>query len=121
MSAIVIDNLLEQIKTLRLHQQIAIGEAVSQITNDIEQMETQLQQYIDAHNRQAQAIGELKTTLLAYRHLAAKSQECIEQLVQRLRYRAPDDLKAYPGDRAALLDADLVLAQIYKTFQAEQA
>jgi hypothetical protein len=56
-----------------------------------------------------------------YRHLTSKSQECIEQLAQRLRYRTPDDMSSFPGDRAALLDADMVLSQIYKTFQAEQA
>jgi len=35
MSAQVIDNLMEQIKTLRLQQQIDIGETVGKLTNEI--------------------------------------------------------------------------------------
>jgi hypothetical protein len=114
MSAQVIDNLMEQIKTLRLQQQIAIGESVSQLTNDIKQMELQLQQYIDAHNRQAQVISELKQEIMLHRHLTERSVEAIQQLVARLRGRTPDDLDSFPGDRAALLDADLVLAEAYR-------
>lgn len=121
MSAQIIDNLMEQIKSLRLQQQIDIGETVGKLTNEIKSMETQQRQYVDAHNRQAQTIADLRANLIMYRHLTSKSQECIEQLVQRVRNRTPDDMSSFPGDRAALLDADMVLSQIYKTFQAEQA
>ena len=114
MSAQIIDNLMEQIKTLRLQQQIAIGESVSQLTNDIKQMELQLQQYIDAHNRQAQAISKLKHEIMLHRHLTERSVEAIRQLVTRLRNRTPEDLDSFPGDRAALLDADLVLSEAYR-------
>ena len=77
-------------------------------------MELQLQQYIDAHNKQAQVINQMRHELMAHRHLTERSIEAIQQLVARLRGRTPDDLNSFPGDRAALLDADLVLAEAYR-------
>lgn len=49
-----------------------------------------------------------------HKHFVGKAVEAILQLVSRLRNRTPDDLASFPGDRAALLDADLVLAEAYK-------
>lgn len=49
-----------------------------------------------------------------HRHFADKAVQAIQQLVSRLRNRTPDDISSFPGDRAALLDADLVLAEAYK-------
>lgn len=59
-------------------------------------------------------IADLKTQLIMHRHFADKAVEAIQQLVSRLRNRTPDDISSFPGDRAALLDADLVLAEAYK-------
>jgi hypothetical protein len=42
------------------------------------------------------------------------ASSAIQALAQRLRQRLIDDTKSMPGDRAALLDADLVMAEAYK-------
>lgn len=59
-------------------------------------------------------IADLKSELILHKHFADKAVQAIQQLVSRLRNRTPDDLSSFPGDRAALLDADLVLAEAYK-------
>lgn len=59
-------------------------------------------------------IADLKTQLIMHRHFTDKAVEAIQQLVSRLRNRTPDDISSFPGDRAAILDADLVLAEAYK-------
>lgn len=59
-------------------------------------------------------IADLKSELIMHRHFADKAVQAIQQLVSRLRNRTPDDISSFPGDRAALLDADLVLAEAYK-------
>lgn len=106
MSAQVIDNLTEQLKTLQTKQK---------------QMELQQEEQVERFTEAGVAIAEMKAKVIMYRHLIDKSNDCITQLAARLRNRTPDDLSSYPGDRAALLDADLVLSQIYRTFQSEQA
>ena len=104
MSAQVIDNLTEQLKTLQTKQK---------------QMELQQEETLTNNMSLAQAVGELRAKLIMYRHLTSKSSDCIQQLVARLRGRTPDDLSSYPGDRAALLDADLVMAEIYRMLHVE--
>lgn len=59
-------------------------------------------------------IAEIRAELIMHKHFVGKAVEAILQLVSRLRNRTPDDLASFPGDRAALLDADLVLAEAYK-------
>jgi hypothetical protein len=76
-------------------------------------MSVQLQQYMDAHNRQAEMIGNLKAELIMYRHFAVQAASAIEQLKHCL-LRHYDAHSAFANDRAALLDADLVLAEAYK-------
>jgi hypothetical protein len=66
-------------------------------------------------------LADLKAELILHRHFADKAVQAIQQLVSRLRNRTPDDLSSFPGDRAALLDADLVLAEAYKLTQREVA
>ena len=106
MSAQVIDNLTEQLKTLKLKQI---------------QMELQQEEQVESLKVAGRAIADMRARVIMYRHLVDRSHDCIAQLAERLRNRTPDDLSSYPGDRAALLDADLVLSQIYRTFQSEQA
>ena len=53
--------------------------------------------------------------LVAFRHLSTMAVKAVEELALRLRNRLPDDMSAWPGDRAALLNADLVLSEAYKT------
>jgi hypothetical protein len=67
-------------------------------------------------------LADLKSQLIMHRHFADKAVQAIQQLADRLRQRTPDDISSFPGDRAALLDADLVLAEAYKlTAIKEQA
>lgn len=106
MSAQIIDNLTEQLKTLKLKQI---------------QMELQHNEQVDNIKLMEHIITEMQAKLIMYRHLVDKSHDCIRQLAARLRGRMPDDLDSFPGDRAALLDADLVMAEIYRTFQSERA
>ena len=73
---------------------------------------------MDAHNRQAEMIGNLKADLIIHRHLAVQAASAIEQLKQCL-LKHYDAHSAFPSDRAALLDADLVLAESYKLTQEE--
>ena len=42
------------------------------------------------------------------------ASNAIKALADRLRQRLMDDTKALPGDRTALLDADLIMAEAYK-------
>lgn len=81
-------------------------------------MSVQLQQYMDAHNRQAEMIGNLKAELIMYRHFTVQAASAIEQLKHCL-LRHYDANLAFANDRAALLDADLVLAEAYKLTQKE--
>lgn len=73
---------------------------------------------MDAHNKQAEMIGNLKADIIMYRHLAVQAASSIEQLKQCL-LKHYDAHSAFPNDRAALLDADLVLAESYKLTQKE--
>jgi hypothetical protein len=67
-------------------------------------------------------LADLKSQLIMHGHFADKAVQAIRQLADRLRQRTPDDICSFPGDRAALLDADLVLAEAYKlTVIQEQA
>jgi len=118
MSAQVIDNLMEQIKTLRLQQQIAIGESVSQLTNDMKELENQLAQYVTVHNKQVELISQLRGELAKYRHISQQAASALEHLKHCLLSHY-DAHSASAQDRAALLDADLVLAEAYKLTQKE--
>jgi len=60
---------------------------------------------MDAHNKQAEMIGNLKAELIMYRHFTVQAASAIEQLKHCL-------LRHY--DAHSLLDADLVLAEAYK-------
>ena len=73
---------------------------------------------MDAHNRQAEMIGNLRAELIMYRHLAVQAASALEQLKHCL-LKHYDANSAFPSDRAALLDADLVLAESYKLTQKE--
>ena len=68
---------------------------------------------MDAHNRQAEMIGNLKAELIMHRHLAVQAASAIEQLKHRLLSHY-DANSASAQDRAALLDADLVLSECYR-------
>jgi hypothetical protein len=59
-------------------------------------------------------IAELRAELIRHRHLTKMAASAIQALVERLRHRLIDDTKSLPGDRMALLDADLVMAEAYK-------
>lgn len=78
------------------------------------------QQYMDAHNRQAEMIGNLKADLIMYKHFTVQAASALEQLKHCLLNRY-DAHAASAKDRAALLDADLVLAEAYKLAQKEVA
>ena len=80
----------------------------------------QLRQYMDAHNKQAEMIGNLKAELIMHRHFAVQAASAIEQLKHRLLSHY-DANSASAQDRAALLDADLVLAEAYKLNNKEVA
>ena len=56
---------------------------------------------------------DAQNELLMYRHVLAQAASAIEQLKHCL-LRHYDAHSAFANDRAALLDADLVLAQAYK-------
>lgn len=58
-------------------------------------------------------IGNLRAELIMHRHVVAQAASAIEQLKHCL-LRHYDANSAFANDRAALLDADLVLAQAYK-------
>ena len=75
---------------------------------------------MDAHNKQAEMIGNLKEDIIMYRHLAVQAASSIEQLKHCL-LKHYDAHSAFPNDRAALLDADLVLAEAYKLNNKEVA
>ena len=59
-------------------------------------------------------IAELRAELIRHRHFTAMASNAIKALADRLRQRLIDDTKALPGDRTALLDADLIMAEAYK-------
>lgn len=73
---------------------------------------------MDAHNRQVELIGSLKAELIMYKHFTVQAASAIEQLKHCLLNRY-DANSASAQDRAALLDADLVLAEAYKLTQKE--
>jgi hypothetical protein len=56
---------------------------------------------------------DAQNELLMYKHVLAQAASAIEQLKHCL-LRHYDAHSAFANDRAALLDADLVLAQAYK-------
>jgi hypothetical protein len=56
---------------------------------------------------------DAQNELLMYRHVLAQAASAIEQLKHCL-LRHYDAHSAFANDRAALLDADLVLAEAYK-------
>jgi hypothetical protein len=56
---------------------------------------------------------DAQNELLMYRHVLAQAASAIEQLKHCL-LKHYDAHSAFANDRAALLDADLVLAQAYK-------
>ena len=58
--------------------------------------------------------AELRAQLIRHKHFAEMAGSAIKALADRLRQRLIDDTKSMPGDRAALLDADLVMAEAYK-------
>jgi len=74
---------------------------------------------MDAHNRQAELLCSLKAELVMYRHLAVQAASALEQLKHCL-LKHYDANSASAQDRAALLDADLVLAEAYKLTQKAQ-
>jgi hypothetical protein len=63
-------------------------------------------------------IGNLKAELIMHRHVVVQAASAIEQLKHCL-LRHYDANSAFSNDRAALLDADLVLAEAYKLTQKE--
>jgi len=65
--------------------------------------------------------AELRSELIRHKHFTEMAASAIKALADRLRQRLIDDTKSMPGDRAALLDADLVMAEAYKltTFNDE--
>ena len=73
---------------------------------------------MDAHNKQAEMIGNLKEDIIMYRHLAVQAASALEQLKHCL-LKHYDANSASAQDRAALLDADPVLAESYKLTQKE--
>ena len=75
---------------------------------------------MDAHNKQAEMIGNLKADIIMYRHLAVQAASALERLKHCL-LKHYDANSASAQDRAALLDADLVLAESYKLTQKEVA
>lgn len=75
---------------------------------------------MEAHNRQAELIGNLRAELIMYKHLAVQAASALGQLKYRLLSHY-DAHSASAQDRAALLDADLVLAEAYKLTQKEMA
>jgi hypothetical protein len=64
-------------------------------------------------------IGNLKAELIMHRHVVVQAASAIEQLKHCL-LRHYDANSAFPNDRAALLDADLVLAEAYKLTAKEE-
>jgi len=56
---------------------------------------------------------DAQNELLMYKHVLAQAASAIEQLKHCL-LKHYDAHSAFANDRAALLDADLVLAQAYK-------
>jgi hypothetical protein len=58
--------------------------------------------------------AELRSELIRHKHFTEMAASAIKALADRLRQRLIDDTKSMPGDRAALLDADLVMAEAYK-------
>lgn len=64
-------------------------------------------------------IADLRAELIRHRHFTRMASESISQLATRLRNRLTNDMDSMPGDRAALLDADLVMAEAYKLTQED--
>jgi hypothetical protein len=62
---------------------------------------------------EVEIIGNLRAELIMHRHVVVQAASAIEQLKHCL-LRHYDANSAFANDRAALLDADLVLAQAYK-------
>lgn len=75
--------------------------------------EVQLRQYQEAHNKQAEAITQLRNQLRQYKHFCLQAAEVIEALKHRV-LRTNDNDSAFPNDRTILLDADLVLSECYR-------
>ena len=64
-------------------------------------------------------IGNLRAELIMHRHVVVQAASAIEQLKHCL-LRHYDAHSAFANDRAALLDADLVLAEAYKLTTKEE-
>lgn len=69
-------------------------------------------------NNQAEIIGNLRAELVMYKHLTSQAASALGQLKHCL-LNYYDAHAASAQDRAALLDADLVLAEAYKLTQKE--
>ena len=67
---------------------------------------------------ESKIIGDLKSQLIMHRHVVVQAASAIEQLKHCL-LKHYDANSAFANDRAALLDADLVLAQAYKLTMKE--
>lgn len=59
-------------------------------------------------------LAELRAELIRHKHFTKMANDAIQQLSTRLRQRLINDMDSTPGDRSALLDADLVMAEAYK-------
>ena len=68
-------------------------------------------------DKMEEKIKNIHNELIRLRHFAWQSTQCVEELSRRVRNRRPDDMTAWPGDRAALLNADLVMSEAYKLNQ----
>ncbi len=72
------------------------------------------QDWINKNMNNPLKIAELRAELIRHKHFTEMAASAIKALADRLRQRLIDDTKSMPGDRAALLDADLVMAEAYK-------
>lgn len=59
-------------------------------------------------------IANLRAELIRHRHFTKMAEHVIKGLSTRLRQKLMNDMDSMPGDRAVLLDADLVMAEAYK-------
>lgn len=65
-------------------------------------------------------IADLRAELIRHRHFTKMADRAIKDLSMRLRQRLMNDMESTPGDRSALLDADLVMAEAYKLIQQDE-
>lgn len=62
-------------------------------------------------------INDLRNELIRHKHFTNMAEKAVQRLSVCLRRKIINDLDSMPGDRAALLDADLVMAEAYKLNQ----